>query len=81
MPVLRWIPISQTPPTRRLLLFCGSSGYIAPNDRMIVSGYFDPEYRPLSPYLDSQGCELLDCGIKPTHWSYLDPSDFPPEAV
>lgn len=78
---INWISITQAPPTRRPLLFCGYSGYIAPNERMVVSGYYDPGYRPFSPYLDSQSVCLTDCGLKPTHWAYLNAGDFPESPV
>jgi hypothetical protein len=53
------------------VLWKGDSGYIAPHDINIVSGYYNPEYRPLSPCLDSHGECVGDASPLPTHWCYL----------
>lgn len=68
-----WYPVTKRPPVRRPLELTGPSGYVPPNERFLISGYYDPEYRPLSPWLDSTSTCLSDSGFEPTHWRYLTP--------
>jgi hypothetical protein len=49
----------------------GDSGYIKPNNVMYISGYYDLEYRPRSPWLNSQSTCVEDYGLTPTHWIYV----------
>lgn len=76
---IKWIPVSELPPTRRPLLFTGDSGYIKPHDRFVVAGYYDPQFRPLSPFQDCTSTSLSESGFEPTHWAYLDPEMLPQE--
>ncbi len=70
---MNWRPISERPRIRKPLLMRGPSGYIEPHHECLVSGYYDPEYRPLNPWLDFSGEAVTDStGIEPTHWIYLD---------
>lgn len=69
-----WIAINQIiPPRNKELLFTGNSGYRG-IERFIVNGKYDPEYRPLSPYLDATNTCLEDAGWVPTHWAFIKPS-------
>lgn len=54
------------------ILMRGHSGYIPPNQECVISGYYDPEYRPLNPWLDFSGEAVTDGADEPTHWIYLD---------
>lgn len=52
----------------------GPSGYIAPNDRFVISGYYQPGYA--DPWRDCMGNGLEDNGWSPTHWRPLTPEPF-----
>jgi hypothetical protein len=73
MTIYDWIPISKKPDIRRPIEMTGPSGYIPPNERYVCSGYYDPEYRPLSPWLDSTSTCISEGHPNPTHWRYLTP--------
>ncbi len=50
----------------------GPSGYVPPHNEGLISGRYDPEYRPLNPWLDYSGEAVTDGMDAPTHWIYLD---------
>jgi hypothetical protein len=62
----------EIPVTRKPILMKGPSGYIEPNQVLYVSGYYDSDYRPRSPWIDSQGTCVIELGLVPTHWCYVD---------
>lgn len=69
---MNWISCTEQQPKRRIpILMKGDSGYVEPNGTLYISGYYDPEYRPRSPWLDSQSSCVSDCGLLPTHWIYI----------
>jgi len=68
-----WKSCDKTKPEiRKPILMKGDSGYIEPHGTLYISGYYDPEYRPRSPWLDSQSSCVSDCGLTPTHWCYIE---------
>jgi hypothetical protein len=76
----RWIPVSERlPDIREPIEMTGKSGYIAPHNNFVISGFYDPEYRPHSPWLDSTGTQLADAGWIPVYWRYLMPLPQTPE--
>lgn len=55
----------------------GPSGYVAPNDRRVESGYY---YTGCAdPWRTWAGDGLNDSGPAPTHWRYLTPGPPPPK--
>ena len=72
MAAIPWVSISAKPIVGKPILMRGDSGHRAPHDTFVISGYYDPGYRPLSPWLDCCGDQLSDHGWKPTHWTYLN---------
>lgn len=72
-----WVEVAIKPEPNVPIEMTGDSGYIAPHDRFLISGYYDPEFRPRSPWLDSTSTCLEDSGWVPTHWRRL--SELPKE--
>jgi hypothetical protein len=62
---------TERPEIRRPILMKGDSGYVVPHDVFYVAGFFDPEFRPLSPWLDAQHECISDRGWIPTRWIYV----------
>lgn len=68
---------TETPPIRLPILLLAQSGYLAPHDIAIVSGFYDPEWRPLDPWRDCTGDALSDHGWVPQYWARLDSMTLP----
>lgn len=69
---MNWRSISEAPQIRKPILMRASSGYLPPHNEGLISGRYDPEYRPLNPWLDYSGEAVTDGMDEPTHWIYLD---------
>lgn len=75
---LLWFKCNEFAPLQdRSIIMCGYSGYIKPHDIFVISGYYNCEYRPLSPWLDSQSTCLSDSGYTPLFWCYLSDLELP----
>lgn len=64
------------PEIRRPILMKGDSGYVAPHDVFYVAGFYDPEFCPQSPWLDTQHDCIRERGWKPVCWIYIDELEF-----
>jgi hypothetical protein len=70
-----WHPVAELPPEGVPIIIIGKTGYRAPHDRLVISGRFEPEYRPLAPWRTSQNDALSDYGYTPTHWRLMSAHD------
>ena len=61
----------ELPEIGKPIVMKGQSGTSAPHDVFYTAGYYDPEFRPRSPWQDTQNDCISDAGHEPTHWMYV----------
>ena len=67
---LRWKPITTIPERGVPIVMRGPSGYGPPKDVNYVSGYYDAEYRPHSPWQTVGNDAVTDYFPMPVEWCY-----------
>jgi hypothetical protein len=70
-PMFPWQKIEDAPKDGTYVLLRGKSGYIGTPHRY-VAAKCDREFRPLQPWVDCAGDNVLDDGEMPTHFTALD---------
>lgn len=73
----KWFPLDQTPPKGLLVLIRGRSAVMT-HPLLIVTGYYDPEWRPLDPWRTVDGDSFSDSSWVPEEWTPLS-KDLLPE--
>jgi len=68
-----WNKLSEKQPDHlKPVVWKGDSGYRKPHDILLITGFYDTGYRPLSPVLNCQWDPVTDMAPQPTEWMYLD---------
>lgn len=65
------IKLEGLPPSRKLVMTKGNSGYV-PHETFYIAAYHDSNYRPLSPWQTVHHDSMSDYGFEPTHWKYIE---------
>jgi hypothetical protein len=69
---LYWRKVAdELPPVGVHILMAGPSGYRG-IESFLINGTYNPEFRPLSPWLTVADDSLLDHGWTPTHWAFAE---------
>jgi hypothetical protein len=71
---LCWIDAAEhKPKTTDYVFVLGSSGYVNCGGYWMGIAKYDPNYRPLAPWIDVQGNCLSDSGVKVLRWVHFYP--------